>query len=73
MKATQTTHLFGISGMEEVLALRTLANEVEEANKLAEDFDDSGCTDDEEDNFDEHNYLTSVAEGAGYEMDIDGI
>ena len=73
MKATQTTHLFGISGMEEVLALRTLANEVEEANNLAEDFDDSGCTDDEEDNFDEHNYLTSVAEGAGYECDQDGI
>jgi len=52
--------------------LEKLNEEVVKANKLAEDFE---CfyEDDEEDDFDEHNYLTSVAEGAGYEMDIDGI
>lgn len=73
MKATQITHIEGLSGIEEVLALASLAKEVQEANKLAEDFDDSGCNDDEEDDFDEHNYLTSVAEGAGYEFDEFGI
>lgn len=71
MKATQTTHLFGISGMEEVLALRTLTNEVQEANKLVEDFDDSGCTDDEDTSLqdwrDEQEYLDDARQGAGYE------
>ena len=73
MKATQITHVEGLSGFEEIEALKIITKELQEADKLLEELDDSGCTDDEEEEFDEHNYLTSVAEGAGYEMDSDGI
>ena len=73
MKATQITHLFGISGEEEFLALKTLAKEAEEANKLAEDFECFHEDEVKEMEFDEHDYLTGAAEGAGYEMDEDGI
>jgi hypothetical protein len=38
MKAKQITHIEGLSGIEEVLALQTLQHEVEEANKLDDFF-----------------------------------
>lgn len=73
MKATQITHIEGLSGFEEIEAIKIINKELQEADKLLEELDDDGCTDDEEDDFDEHNYLTSVAEGAGYEFDEFGI
>lgn len=38
MKDNTNTHLFGISGEEEALALADLAREVEEAKKFADEF-----------------------------------
>lgn len=49
------THLYGITGQEEALAIKTL-------NKV-KDFDDSGCNDDIDpmENFDESSYLEDCA------------
>jgi len=69
MKATQTKSIFGISGELEFLALKTLENEVVEANKLAEDFNDAGCNEVEEINFNEADYLDDARQGAGYESE----
>jgi len=57
------TNIDGLNGQEEMLAL----------NSLEAEQDDDGCTEDEPDNFNEHDYLTDCAEGAGYSMDQDGI
>lgn len=69
MKATQTQSIFGISGELEFLALKDLAREVQEADKLLVEFDDDGCNEDEEMKFDEASYLDDVREGAGYESE----
>lgn len=53
------TNLFGISGMEQVLALRCLEAEQ----------DDDGCNIEEEPSFNEDAYLDDVREGAGYESE----
>jgi hypothetical protein len=56
-KGNMIKHLYGISGQEEALAL----NQFFPKNKYPEDVDDSGCTDDEPDNFNETSYLEDCA------------
>jgi hypothetical protein len=53
------THLFGISGMEEALAL----------NCLEAEQDDDGCNVEEEKDFNEDEALDDARQGAGYESE----
>lgn len=58
-----------LNGYEEFLALKSIEKELEKANKLVTEFDDDGCNEKEEENFDEAAYLDDVREGAGYESE----
>ena len=64
MKATQITHIEGLSGEIEMLAL-----EIVKAEQLANSLDDDGCNADEEEEFYEAAYLDDVRQGAGYESE----
>lgn len=60
MKANiNTQSIFGISGEEEMLALKCLEAEQ----------DDDGCNEVEEEAFDEAEYLDDARQGAGYESE----
>jgi len=69
MKATQITHIEGLSGFEEIEALKIINKELQEADKLLEELDDSGCNEEEEVDFDEANALDEARQGAGYESE----
>ena len=66
MKATQITHIEGLSGIEEFEALKILAREVEEAKKLTDFFSINWETRNFGMSLQEAEALDDTANGAGY-------